>query len=175
MPGVAEIVLGAIDNALEMGYPAVTTIGRMSVTPDIPAAVPDSVRFTIDARHPDRDQQELLFRRHEELIERVAAERGLRASWDIVLDMPPSPCDRGVVDVIHAAAQSAGVPAMEMVSGAVHDTQRMAAIARTAMIFVRSKDGRSHTPAEFTSTADAAAGATVLANALRTLAYGEQP
>jgi allantoate deiminase len=60
---------------------------------------------------------------------------------------------------------------MEMVSGAVHDTQRMATIAKTAMIFVRSKDGRSHTPAEFTSTTDATAGATVLANTLRALAY----
>ena len=39
-----------------------------------------------------------------------------------------------------------GIPALTMHSGAGHDTQRMAKIARTAMVFVRSKDGRSHTP-----------------------------
>jgi allantoate deiminase len=171
MPGVAEIVLGAIDTALEMGHPAVTTVGRMAVSPDIPAAVPEFVRFTIDARHPDRDQQELLFARHETLIQTVATARGLRSEWEIVLDLPPSPCNREVVDTIHAAAGRAGIRVMEMVSGAVHDTQRMATIAKTAMIFVRSKDGRSHTPAEFTSTTDATAGATVLANTLRALAY----
>ena len=58
-----------------------------------------------------------------------------------------------------------------MHSGAGHDTQRMATIARTAMVFVRSKDGRSHTPAEFTSAEDAADGIRVLAAGLRKLAY----
>ena len=58
-----------------------------------------------------------------------------------------------------------------MPSGAVHDTQRMANIARVAMIFVQSKGGRSHTPAEFTTTDDAVAGVKVLAAALHKLAY----
>jgi allantoate deiminase len=47
----------------------------------------------------------------------------------------------------------------------------MSAIARIGMIFVRSKDGRSHTPAEFTSVEDATAGIEVLAAALYRLAY----
>ena len=47
----------------------------------------------------------------------------------------------------------------------------MAQVARTAMIFVRSKDGRSHTPAEFTSVEDAVAGIEVLTTALHRLAY----
>jgi len=39
------------------------------------------------------------------------------------------------------------------------------------MVFVRSKDGRSHTPEEFTSVEDAVAGIRVLAGALHALAY----
>jgi allantoate deiminase len=58
-----------------------------------------------------------------------------------------------------------------MVSGAGHDAQQMAAIARTAMIFVRSKDGRSHTPDEFSSIEDIVAGIRVLAAGLHALAY----
>jgi allantoate deiminase len=58
-----------------------------------------------------------------------------------------------------------------MHSGGVHDAQRMADIARSAMIFVRSRGGRSHTPEEFTSTDDAVAGITVLAATLHRLAY----
>ena len=58
-----------------------------------------------------------------------------------------------------------------MPSGAVHDSQRMAQIARIAMIFVQSKDGRSHTPAEYTAPEHAAAGIKVLAAGLHKLAY----
>jgi allantoate deiminase len=47
----------------------------------------------------------------------------------------------------------------------------MAAIARTAMIFVRSKDGRSHTPDEFSSIEDIVDGIRVLAAGLHALAY----
>jgi allantoate deiminase len=58
-----------------------------------------------------------------------------------------------------------------MASGAGHDSQQMAAIAPVAMIFVRSKDGRSHTPDEFSSIEDIVAGIEVLAAALHRLAY----
>jgi allantoate deiminase len=47
----------------------------------------------------------------------------------------------------------------------------MAEVARVSMIFVQSKDGRSHTPAEFTAISDAVAGIRVLAAALHKLAY----
>jgi allantoate deiminase len=60
---------------------------------------------------------------------------------------------------------------MLMASGAGHDSQQMAAIANVAMIFVRSKDGRSHTPEEFSSVADIVEGIRVLAAALHKLAY----
>jgi allantoate deiminase len=39
------------------------------------------------------------------------------------------------------------------------------------MIFVRSKDGRSHTPAEFSSIEDIVAGIRVLASTMYKLAY----
>jgi allantoate deiminase len=73
--------------------------------------------------------------------------------------------------LLEASALDQDVPHMRVPSGAGHDAQQMARVARIAMLFVRSKDGRSHTPAEFTSVADATAGITVLAEALRRLAY----
>jgi allantoate deiminase len=47
----------------------------------------------------------------------------------------------------------------------------MATMCKTAMIFVRSKDGRSHTPDEFTSPEDAALGIALLTRALYQLGY----
>ena len=43
--------------------------------------------------------------------------------------------------------------------------------SRVAMVFVRSRDGRSHTPEEFSSVADMVAGIRVLAAGLHALAY----
>jgi allantoate deiminase len=171
MPGMAEILLAAIGNALELGPPAVTTIGRMEVEPNLPAAVPDRVRFTVDARHPDAGEQERLFALHEATFRRVADARGLDLATQIVLDIPPAPCDPATVATFEAAAADEEIPVLTLSSGAGHDTQRMAKIARSAMVFVRSKDGRSHTPAEFTSVEDAVDGIRVLAAGLRRLAY----
>jgi allantoate deiminase len=171
VPGLAEIVLGTIGNALELGPPAVTTVGRIAVEPNLASAVADVVRFTVDARHPDAAEQERLFALHDETFRRVADARGLDLDVRLPLDLPPAPCDPGLVATFDAAAAEQGIPAMTLHSGAGHDTQRMAKIAKTAMVFVRSKDGRSHTPAEFTSVEDAVDGIRVLAAGLRRLSY----
>jgi allantoate deiminase len=171
MPGVAEIVLGTIDNALAMGALAVTTVGRMAVDPNIPAAVPDRVVFTVDAHHPEAGEQERLFALHEATFARIAKERGLELTTRVVLDLPPAPCDPGLVDVFEAAGAEEGIRTMRMHSGAAHDTPRMSKIAKTVMVLGRSKGGRSHTPTEFTSVADAVDGIRVLAAGLRRLAY----
>ncbi|MCA9879778.1 MAG: M20/M25/M40 family metallo-hydrolase, partial [Thermomicrobiales bacterium] len=68
-------------------------------------------------------------------------------------------------------ARAQEIPHMLMPSGAAHDAQQISRVARIAMIFVRSKDGRSHTPAEFTSIEDATAGIDVLTEALHRLAW----
>ena len=59
---------------------------------------------------------------------------------------------------------------MEMVSGAYHDSLLIAEIAPMAMIFVPSKDGISHDPAEFTEYSDIALGTEVLTDTLIELA-----
>ena len=57
-----------------------------------------------------------------------------------------------------------------MPSGAGHDSQNMATIAPTGMIFVPSKGGRSHCPDEDTDWNDVTNGANVLLNTLVELA-----
>lgn len=171
MAGFAEIVSGVIDTAHRFGRPAVTTVGRAVVWPNGAAVIPRDVRFTIDARHPDPAMREKLYAAHEGLMREVAARRGLELTWDRRLDLPPCLSDPGIVATLTRAASEQGVPTLTMASGAAHDTQQMALIARPAMIFVRSKDGRSHTPEEFSSIEDIVAGVRVLAAGLHALAY----
>ena len=103
---------------------------------------------------------------------REIAERGdLQITWTKPLDLPASPSDPAVVAALEQAAADEGIPFRQMHSGAGHDTQNIARIARTAMVFARSKDGRSHTPEEFTSVEDAVAAIRVLSATLHRLAY----
>ena len=73
--------------------------------------------------------------------------------------------------MLQKVCEQQGVRAMTMASGAGHDSQQMAEIAKVAMIFVRSKDGRSHTQEEFSSIEDIVEGIRVLAGGMYQLAY----
>ena len=52
-----------------------------------------------------------------------------------------------------------------------HDANQIARLAPIGMLFVPSKDGRSHTPEEFTTIEHAVMGIGVLAAGLYQLAY----
>ena len=173
LAGFAEIASGVINTAHRMGRPAVTTVGRVAVDPNGAAIIPRCVTFTVDARHPDPAKAEQLYALHDGLIREVAARRGLTVESRILFDHEACPSDPELVTTLKRVAGEQGVQTLTMASGAGHDTQQMAsAVKRVAMIFVRSKDGRSHTPEEFSSVPDIVAGITVLAAGLYALAYG---
>jgi allantoate deiminase len=171
MAGFAEAVTAVIDHAAALGRPAVTTVGKCSIDPNGSAIIPRSVTFTIDARHPDPAAAATLYQRHDEILMDIAARRGLSLETQIQIDLPACLSDPVLLSAIEHAAQAASVATLHMASGAGHDTQQMAEICPVAMIFVRSQEGRSHTPEEFSSIDDIVAGISVLAGTLYQLAY----
>jgi allantoate deiminase len=171
MAAAAEIISTVIDTAHRMGRPAVTTVGRMSVEPNGAAIVPERVSFSIDARHPDPATRELLYARHERMIREVCGRRGIDVSWTLGAEQPPRLSDPQLIETFVAAAGEQEIPYLTMASGAVHDANRMAGFARMVMLFVQSKDGRSHTPDEYTDPVHAAAGVQLLAAGLHRLAF----
>ncbi len=171
MAGFAEIASRAIDTAHRWGRPTVTTVGRVLVEPNGPAVIPARVEFTIDVRHPDPIALQRLYATQERMMREVADRRNLELQFSITSDHAPCLSEPTLVQLLKDSARAEGVPFLTMASGAAHDTQQMAKIAKVAMIFVRSKDGRSHTQEEFSSVADITAGIRVLAAALHRLAY----
>lgn len=171
MAGVAEMISNVVGRAASWGRPAVTTVGRITAEPNYPAIVPERVTFMIDARHPDPDERLRLYAEHEAAIQEIAQKRGLGITLENRMEHAPFICDPALVANFEQAARTVGTPFQTMTSGAVHDTQQMGRIAKGVMLFTRSKDGRSHTPAEYTSPEDAALGIDVLTEGLRSLAY----
>ena len=171
MAGFAEIASGVIGHAEALGRPAVTTIGHCVPEPGGRAIIPRAVTFTIDARHPDPDAAKTMYDAHQTLIQEVATRRGLTFETSVLLDHPACQSDPHLLTALDTAAAKMEVPVMHMASGAGHDAQQMAQICPVAMIFVRSFEGRSHTPEEFSELSDCVAGIKVLAAALYDLAY----
>jgi N-carbamoyl-L-amino-acid hydrolase len=71
---------------------------------------------------------------------------------------------------IASAAAEIGVGSMHLPAMAGHDAQVVGRVAPAGMIFVPSKDGRSHSPLEFTADEDLERGANVLLATLLRLA-----
>jgi allantoate deiminase len=155
----------------QSGRPAVITNGWWDVQPGAWNIVPGLVHFSVDLRHPDEPTKQRLAAEVRRRANSVAAEHGVTVSCEVVGDVLPTDLDRGVKDELKAAADACGVNWLPMVSGAGHDSQVMARGVPTGMLFVPSVEGRSHSAAEYTTPEDAARGATVLATALRRLAY----
>jgi acetylornithine deacetylase/succinyl-diaminopimelate desuccinylase-like protein len=94
----------------------------------------------------------------------------MRAEYVERSDTPPTKMHKGVVEALARAAENSGEPFRLMPSGAGHDTQLVASLVPSAMVFVPCKDGVSHDPSEEARPEDGALAAEVMANAIRELA-----
>jgi N-carbamoyl-L-amino-acid hydrolase len=166
----AEVVTGVRRIAREIGGDLVTTVGNLTVHPNIVNAIPGRVTMSIDMRDPksetlDRAQPML------DAVVREACEReGVRHELEHYWRMPYTPFAPEVVAAVERAAEASGGAWRRIRSGAGHDAQYIAAIAPAGMVFVPSHDGRSHCEEEFTAIADIEAGANTLFLAMLDLA-----
>ena len=70
--------------------------------------------------------------------------------------------DKRLQDQFSEICEKKGYSYQVMPSGAGHDTQIMNRQVKTAMLFVPSRDGISHSPSEYTAPADLERGIEVL-------------
>src|SRR5206468_5531503 len=101
----------------------------------------------------------------------ISEERRLGLAIRSLQEKPPVAMHPDVRALLARAAKECGVQAAEMVSGAGHDAQILAARCRVGMLFVPSIGGRSHCPEEATAPEHLELGTNILAKALELLAY----
>jgi N-carbamoyl-L-amino-acid hydrolase len=156
----------AVERLAAAGADSVGTVGSLTTSPELTNVVSERARLTGEFRSP----------RHEQLIElqdQLGAETAeLDARWHTSSSVtwgqfdPPTAMDEVVSGQLVAAARTAGYDALQMYSGATHDTVQMATLAPTGMIFIPSRGGRSHCPEEWTDTSHIVDGVSVLAEAV---------
>jgi allantoate deiminase len=173
LQGAALMVLEITRMVEQEGRPAVITMGKWDVGPGAVNIVPGKVRFSIDLRHPVESTKQRLRDAISLLCETIAQKRGLSVTIETKNDGQPVEMNPRLQEVLISAAEACGATWKKLPSGAGHDSQVMAEHTPTAMLFVPSVEGRSHSPAEFTTFEDAARGASVLATMLYHLAYDQ--
>jgi N-carbamoyl-L-amino-acid hydrolase len=149
---------------------AVITAGIIAVEPGSANVVPEIARVTLDFRDLSAENVAALADAVEATAQAVAERHGLEVTLDFDQTIPPSPLDDGIQRIIAEAAAARSLTSSALPSGAGHDSQNLATIAPTGMIFVPSVDGRSHCPEEFTSWDDIENGANVLLDTIVRLA-----
>src|SRR5438309_4225158 len=140
----ADVVAGVRRIARDIGGDLVTTVGNLTVSPNIVNAIPGKVTLSIDMRDPQDATLDRALPRLDRVVREACEREGVRYELEHYWRVPRTPFDREVVAAIERAARATGAGYRRILSGAGHDAQYMAAIAPTGMVFVPSRDGRSH-------------------------------
>ena len=163
----AKLVIAVHQTARSLPGRQVATVGRITAEPGAPNVIPGRVELSLELRDlagPKLDQLFQEIRRQARLIEQET-KTGIEFK-EIDIGVEPTLTDPKLQEVIREAAESMGLSYARLPSGAAHDAQNMARIAPSALIFVPSVGGISHSPQEYTRQRDVANGANLLLQTL---------
>ena len=166
----AAAVIGRIEREAARTGTSVGTVGQLELSPGGINIIPGQVSFSLDLRDIDEDVRNDVEARimHEAAL--LCEKRGVELETKTLQRLPPAPCASLVRDAAREACETLGFEPFGLASGAGHDGMHLTELCPIGMIFVRSKDGLSHNPAEYSSKDDCAAGAEVLYRTLLELA-----
>ena len=158
------------DIAERFGGDQVCTVGKIDIHPNLVNVIPARVTMTLDVRNTDEDT----LQDAEQLIDtfcfQIEQDEGVSITKRTLARFEPVVFDERVIEIVERHASSIDSRVRRMPSGAGHDAQMLARVCPTAMIFVPSRGGISHNPAEHTDAEQLVAGANVLLRSLLELA-----
>jgi beta-ureidopropionase / N-carbamoyl-L-amino-acid hydrolase len=166
LTGSAQITL-ELESLCQKEYkePIVGTVGKLNVEPNASNVIPGKVIFDLEVRSLDTGILEQIINDLKEESFNIAESRGLTINFDCLSKSEPILVPPHIQSVLEAACKETA-PTLLIPSGAGHDANQLAKISPIGMIFVPSKDGRSHCPEEWTSFEEVALGVEAIARAL---------
>ena len=154
----------------EIGGDQVGTVGAIELEPGLINVISGKAHVTVDLRNTDNDQLNRAEKWLDAFLEELAASEEVTIETQRLARFDPVRFDDDIAGAIERNAERLGLSCRRMTSGAGHDAQMMARLCPTAMVFVPSVGGISHSPAEHTHADDLTAGADVLLHTLLELA-----
>lgn len=166
LTAASEIVL-AIEEICNQDYEAsvVGTVGRLNVEPNGPNIVPGSVCFDVEIRSIHDKTLDRISHKINQKSAEVKKKRGIEISLENISAVKPIKIDDAIIEGLEMSACKVG-NTLRLSSGAGHDGVQISKIAPVGMIFVPSKDGKSHCPEEWTDYEQVALGIRALLNSV---------
>jgi N-carbamoyl-L-amino-acid hydrolase len=153
LAAVAHVITAA-EVAARAVSGTVATVGALTISPNQSNVVPAVVRFSVEMRSLIWADVETLWAQIHATLEAACRSRGVSIEIEMIHDSAPVTFAPEVVDIVSRACVTAAGSSVRLSSGAGHDASLMAGIGPAGMIFVRTKDGRSHCPEEYAAPAD---------------------
>ncbi|HXV59538.1 MAG TPA: Zn-dependent hydrolase [Vicinamibacteria bacterium] len=145
----------------------VGNVGLLRAFPGAPNVVPGRVNLPIELRDLDEAVVTDVLERIRQRATAIARDDRTTIRIQPFASEGPALTDVSLQDHIARVSSSLGLDTVRLPSGAGHDAQSVARHGiPTGMIFVRSKDGVSHNPNEWTDWEDCARGVEVLYRAV---------
>lgn len=150
------------DWAREKADGTVATVGYINTVPGGMNIVAEKVEFTIDIRSKNNDNINDIANRIRAALDREVKEMGGSYEIDTKLVITPVNLSQEMLSVMEESCKEHGYSYKYLPSGAGHDALEIGQVLPTVMVFVPSKEGRSHCPVEFTKYSDFAKAATIM-------------
>lgn len=153
LAAASEMIL-AIEQILDDKTDSVATVGKLNVEPNGVNVIPGRVTFTIDIRDIDEQKISTLESSILEQLKKVAERRDVTMTSKVLQRVKPAKTAPVLQQQLASSIGKYGVQPYSLISGAGHDAMNIAAVAPIGMLFVRSRDGISHNPLEYSSDED---------------------
>lgn len=150
------------DWAREKADGTVATTGLIKVSPGGMNIVAEQVDFTVDIRSMNNDNINDIANRIRAALDREVKAMGGSYDIDTKLVITPVFLSEEMLGIMEDSCKNRGYSYRRLPSGAGHDALEIGQTIPTVMLFVPSKDGRSHCPVEFTKYSDFAKASVVM-------------
>jgi N-carbamoyl-L-amino-acid hydrolase len=137
--------------AKEVGHGAVCTMGSIVTKPGIVTSVVETAECLLDQRHLDAAKLASLLAKAEAAAEQFAERRNVDVDWERIWRIEPILFDELLIELADESIQEVAGKSHRLPSGPLHDAAEVSrAGVPTAMLFVQSLRGLSHTKLEDT-------------------------
>ncbi|MFC7393163.1 Zn-dependent hydrolase [Scopulibacillus cellulosilyticus] len=154
LTAASEMILSVERFAKDDPTDLVGTVGKLDVSPNAANIIPGKIEFILEIRGETEERINHTLEEIQKCWQEIARKRKVIIDQEVIQNQKPVKMDSDVVRILQKTAEDSSEPYLILASMARHDAGYMAEVCKSAMIFVKSIDGKSHCPQEYSTPED---------------------
>ena len=151
--GLNEINL-ICENIAKKNDDVIITIGEIHNKPNVPNAIPSESNAVLEFRSINNKKRLNIEKKISNIIHQITKKRKLQFKIVKTYEQSAVLCSKQLMNTLIKSFKINNQTVFKLPSGATHDASAMSDLCNVAMLFIRSKNGLSHNPKEFSSEKD---------------------